>query len=141
MMPNNRQIYLHDTNAKHLFSRNKRAFSHGCVRVSEPHLLTTTLLSHAGYSSDEIESAITSKSTKTIRFKKSIPVHLTYQTSWVDEVGNVHFREDIYGHDALVVRNSSYARTSQNSDESRYIEQLGDTGVHVAFGNGVAVDF
>jgi len=141
MMPNNRQIYLHDTNSKHLFSQNKRAFSHGCVRVSEPHLLTSTLLSHSGYSAHEIESAFASKTTKTIRLENSIPVHLTYQTSWVDEAGKVHFREDIYGHDALVGRNSSYARVSQSNDESRFIKQLSTTGVQVAFGNGVAVDF
>jgi murein L,D-transpeptidase YcbB/YkuD len=28
-----------------------------------------------------------------------VPVSITYFTAWVDKAGQLHFREDIYGHD------------------------------------------
>ena len=35
-----------------------------------------------------------------INFPKFIPVHLTYQTAFVDEAGKLQLRDDVYGRDA-----------------------------------------
>ena len=99
MMPNKYAIYLHDTPAKKLFAKERRAFSHGCVRVGNPVELANHLLNQEGWSGDKIDNLFARKKTKTVYFDENIPTHIVYLTSWVDESGDVQFREDIYGHD------------------------------------------
>ena len=102
MMPNNMNIYLHDTPSRRLFKREFRALSHGCVRVSEPAKLAEYLLrDQPGWNTERIALAMTGTTPATILLKKKVPVYLTYQTAWVDDKGNVQFREDIYGHDKV----------------------------------------
>lgn len=99
MMPNPYAIYLHDTQIKQHFTLNDRAFSHGCIRLSEPDLLAQQLLEGDGYSSSEIERALSTKKTKQVRLRSPVPTHLTYITTWVDENGTLQQRPDIYNHD------------------------------------------
>jgi len=99
MMPNQYSIYLHDTPAKKLFAEQRRAFSHGCVRVGNPVELANHLLNQEGWSNDNIEDLFAHEKTKTVKFDSTIPTHIVYLTSWVDEAGDLQFREDIYNHD------------------------------------------
>lgn len=100
LFPNNYNIYLHDTPAKSLFERDKRAFSHGCIRIERPFDLAKYLLSEdSAWTSDRIQSAMNKKVEMWVTIAEPIPVYIVYFTSWVDDQGNVHFREDIYGHD------------------------------------------
>jgi len=99
MFPNKYNIYLHDTNAKGLFAKFRRAFSHGCIRLEKPFDLATALLQSDGRSRAEIESYFAANSTKKIHLRASVPVHLSYQTAWFDQQGRTHFRADIYNHD------------------------------------------
>jgi murein L,D-transpeptidase YcbB/YkuD len=39
---------------------------------------------------------------KFVKVKDPIPVLITYYTAWVDENGQLNFRDDIYGHDSDV---------------------------------------
>jgi len=102
MMPNKYSIYLHDTPAKKLFAKQRRAFSHGCVRVGNPVELANHLLNQEGWSGDKIDSLFARKKTKTVKFDSTIPTHIVYLTSWVDESGDLQFREDIYKHDTAL---------------------------------------
>jgi murein L,D-transpeptidase YcbB/YkuD len=34
-----------------------------------------------------------------INLKNALPIHITYQTSWLDKNGTIHFSSDIYGRD------------------------------------------
>ncbi len=103
LFPNSFNIYFHDTPAKSLFSKDKRAYSHGCIRLSEPAKLAEYLLrSQPEWSSDKIAEAMNSGVEKFVGLKKSVPVIITYYTAWVDENGLLNFRDDIYGHDALL---------------------------------------
>lgn len=99
IFPNTNDIYLHDTPNDELFSQAKRGFSHGCVRVEKPIELATYLLRNAGYDRNKIESTIAQRKEKHVRLNKVLPVYLVYFTAWADESGNMHFRDDIYGHD------------------------------------------
>lgn len=100
IFPNSYAIYFHDTPAKHLFDRNKRAFSHGCIRVAQPNRLASYLLENkAGWDDSRITSAMYAGDEKWIKVPEPVSVAITYFTSWVDEEGRVHFRPDIYGHD------------------------------------------
>lgn len=46
MFPNEHNVYLHDTPSQKLFSRSRRDFSHGCIRVEKPAELAAWVLRH-----------------------------------------------------------------------------------------------
>jgi L,D-transpeptidase YcbB len=104
--PNKFLVYQHDTPDKHLFAHEKRAYSHGCMRVQDPAKYAEVLLSielpHEGYTQDRIQRMFGSGE-KDINFPKPLPVHLTYQTAYVDDAGKLVIREDIYGRDGRVL--------------------------------------
>ncbi|WP_332737155.1 L,D-transpeptidase family protein [Flavihumibacter sp.] len=103
LFPNSFNIYLHDTPSKSLFSRDKRAFSHGCIRVSEPSKLASYLLEDEGsWDDDRIFEAMNAGTEKFVKLKDPAEVFITYYTAWVDERGRLNFREDIYGMDKEV---------------------------------------
>lgn len=100
VMPNNMNIYMHDTPNHRLFTKSYRAISHGCVRLDEPALLAEYLLrDQNGWTSERIQKAMAAEQPQTIILKKPYRIQLEYRTAWVDENGLVNFREDIYGHD------------------------------------------
>ncbi len=99
LFPNSFNIYFHDTPAKSLFSKDKRAYSHGCIRLSEPEKMAEYLLQGTEWTSSAIFEAMNSGVEKNVKLKKSVPVLITYYTAWVDENGLLHFAEDIYDHD------------------------------------------
>lgn len=100
LFPNNFRIYLHDTPSKNLFDREKRSFSHGCIRVSEPKKLAQFILrDDAGWDSLKITRAMNAGKEQYYTIKEPIPVFIGYFTAWVDGEGKLNFRNDIYGHD------------------------------------------
>ncbi|MDF1654318.1 MAG: L,D-transpeptidase family protein [Coxiellaceae bacterium] len=97
IFPNEHDVYLHDTQAKSLFSRDQRNFSHGCVRLEKPLMLYQYLISQNSEASQQKASiAMQSGKTKHFRLKQEIPIYLTYITAWVDDQGHVEFAKDIY---------------------------------------------
>lgn len=100
IFPNSYNIYFHDTPSKSLFKRESRAFSHGCIRLSDPKKMAEYLLRfQPEWTAKKIDSAMNNDKEKWVVLKKSIPVMITYFTSWVDADGLLNFRNDIYGHD------------------------------------------
>jgi L,D-transpeptidase YcbB len=105
MFPNPHNVYLHDSPARSLFSRNERAFSHGCIRLQRPLELADQVLRAggvSGWNKDRIDQVIASAKTTVVNLQEPLPVHITYLTAWVDG-GAVNFRADIYGHDAKLL--------------------------------------
>ena len=104
--PNKYLVYQHDTPDKHLFKKDKRAFSHGCMRVENPLTYGEKLLSLAlpkeNYTAARLEKMF-GGSEININFPKNIWVHLTYQTAFVDEDGKLQFRDDVYGRDQRMI--------------------------------------
>jgi L,D-transpeptidase YcbB len=104
--PNKFLVYQHDSNQKYLFAHDRRAESHGCMRVQDPVKYAEVLLSMVrpgeGYTEDRIRRMFGAYETD-IQFPIFIPVHLTYQTAFVDDRGNLQFREDIYGRDQALL--------------------------------------
>ena len=101
--PNKFLVYQHDTPDKHLFAHSKRAYSHGCMRVQDPDKYAEVLLSLTqpadGYTSDRIRGMF-GKGERNIALGHPVPVHLTYQTAYVDDAGALQVRPDVYGRDA-----------------------------------------
>lgn len=105
LFPNSYSIYFHDTPSKSLFSREKRAFSHGCIRLEQPFALAQYLLKGDSlWTEAKIKQAMNRKSEKWVTLKKTWPVFITYFTSWADDEGMVHFLEDIYKHDQRLIQ-------------------------------------
>lgn len=101
LFPNSFNIYFHDTPAKDLFNRSKRAFSHGCIRLSDPEKMANYLLRNdPSWTPEKIAEAMDAGKEKFVKLKDPVPVFITYYTAWVDEYGKMNFREDIYDHDA-----------------------------------------
>lgn len=105
LFPNSFNIYFHDTNAKELFKKDKRAYSHGCIRLAEPEKLAQYLLRNdAAWPPEKIEEAMNGEEEKTVRLSHPVPVFISYYTAWVDESGRLNFRDDIYNHDKDLCR-------------------------------------
>jgi murein L,D-transpeptidase YcbB/YkuD len=101
--PNKFLVYQHDTPDKHLFNQTKRAYSHGCMRVQDPakYAEVMTGLGLPGgrsYTAEQIK-AMYGRAEVDLRFTTPIPVHITYQTAFVDENGKLQIRDDVYGRD------------------------------------------
>jgi murein L,D-transpeptidase YcbB/YkuD len=100
VMPNDMNIYLHDTPDHTPFSKTFRALSHGCIRLDDPARFAEYLLKdQIGWDLSTIKKAMNAKTSTTVLLTNQYPVYITYQTSWVDDRGQINFREDIYGHD------------------------------------------
>ncbi len=103
LFPNSFNIYFHDTPSKSLFSTDKRAYSHGCIRLSDPVKMAEYLLKdNNAWPSEKIMEAMNNGNEKFVKVKKPVPVFITYYTAWVDENGLLNFRDDIYKRDATV---------------------------------------
>ena len=104
--PNKFLVYQHDTPDKHLFAHDKRAYSHGCMRVQDPakyaEVMSNLGIPGHGYTEAQIKGMY-GHSEIDLKFTNPVPVHITYQTAFVDEVGNLQIREDIYGRDASLL--------------------------------------
>lgn len=104
MFPNQFDVYLHDTPARHLFSRSQRSFSSGCIRVEDSLELATRLLSNQrGWSPERVDKVLSSRELTTVYLQEPVPVHLEYWTTWVDDTGTVQWRDDIYEHNGALI--------------------------------------
>jgi murein L,D-transpeptidase YcbB/YkuD len=125
--PNQFDIYLHDTNNRGAFSREKRSLSHGCIRVQKPFELACFLLPEASeWELDKLrismdlapvsERGITwleehsdeSKPHRLVSYSKvspSVPVYIVYYTVYPNPAtGTLETFPDVYGYDALIAR-------------------------------------
>lgn len=103
LFPNHYSIYMHDTPARKLFLRDRRDFSHGCVRLEDPigfaHLLLSLQESDAEATFARLRAL---GGERWVAIKQPIPVYVTYRTAWVGEDGTWQFRADVYGRDRMV---------------------------------------
>jgi L,D-transpeptidase YcbB len=104
--PNRFDVYQHDTPDKYLFKEERRAYSHGCMRVQDPVKYAELLLAierpTEGYTQERIKRMF-GRDEQDIQFPNPIPVHLTYQTAYVDDGGQLVFRPDLYGLDSRML--------------------------------------
>ncbi|MEM6634998.1 MAG: L,D-transpeptidase family protein [Pseudomonadota bacterium] len=105
MFPNRYNIYLHDTPHKSLFARERRAYSHGCIRLADPFGFAHALLARQSNDPEgAFKRALAQSNEVTIPLSQHVPVHLTYRTALTTPKGELQFRRDIYGRDARIFR-------------------------------------
>ena len=103
LFPNRYDIYFHDTKAKEIFQSNRRALSHGCIRLADAEKMSNYLLRHEpGWTPAKVSAAMQSAKEQYVKLARPVPVSITYLTAWVDDAGALHFEEDIYGHDSRI---------------------------------------
>lgn len=103
-VPNEHSVYIHDTPARSLFSRDDRALSHGCIRIQNPADFAAVLLKDdISWTAEKIDQAMHQKQEKVVNLDRKIPVVLLYLTFWADSKGQGHFRQDIYERDEEVL--------------------------------------
>ena len=100
-LPNPHDVYLHSTPTPALFSQPVRAFSHGCIRVSDPVALAVHVLrdTPGDWSAERVRGAMQGSRTLHVKLAHTIPVLILYGTALATEDGKILFFRDIYGHD------------------------------------------
>ena len=106
MFPNEYNVYLHSTPSPELFSRSRRDFSHGCIRVAKPAKLAAWVLrNNPGWTLERVQQAMQNGNDNvTVNLAQRVPVFIVYGTAIAYENDEVHFYEDIYGHDAKLAQ-------------------------------------
>jgi murein L,D-transpeptidase YcbB/YkuD len=118
MLPNDHNVYLHDTPARDLFSRSRRAFSHGCIRVSDPMgLLAHVMRNDPTWTNERRDQALAVDTPTRVPLSRTIPVFILYGTALATEAGAVLFFDDLYRQDAplrakIAARSAALRRTS-----------------------------
>jgi murein L,D-transpeptidase YcbB/YkuD len=99
-IPNPYDVYLHDTPGKRSFSLDMRALSHGCVRVENAMELAVRLLAaEPGRSAERLAAEVATGRNIQIPLTRPVPVSIVYVTAWIDPMGSVEFRPDLYRKD------------------------------------------
>lgn len=115
MFPNRHNVYLHDTPSRSLFDRPVRTFSSGCIRVERARDLALFVLDgDADWTAETLAAALDETDTRKIVLDEPLPVHITYQTAWVDGAGTAQFRDDVYARDAALARHLFAPRKPDN---------------------------
>jgi murein L,D-transpeptidase YcbB/YkuD len=100
IFPNADNVYMHGTPAQQLFSRVRRDFSHGCIRLEDPARFAEWVLrDYPEWTRERIDAAMQSARPTRVNLKQPITVVLFYDTVHVNSEGVAFFVDDIYGHD------------------------------------------
>ncbi len=139
--PNKFLVYQHDTPDKHLFAKEERAFSHGCMRVQNPDQYAATLLNitmpNEHYTPEKIRGMY-GYSEIDIKFPTPIPVNITYQTAFVDDADKLQIRKDVYGSDAAML---ALLRNSRGKDLENVVAHSQPSYAHPTSNLPVGVSF
>lgn len=100
IFPNSENVYMHGTPAQQLFSRARRDFSHGCIRLEDPARFGEWVLrEYPEWTRERIDAAMQGERPTRVNLKQPITVVLFYDTVHVNSEGVAYFVDDIYGHD------------------------------------------
>jgi murein L,D-transpeptidase YcbB/YkuD len=104
MFPNKHSVYLHDTSDPQLFRKERRGYSHGCIRIEKPmDMAEFVMRGSKEWPIEKIKAVLKTKETSA-NLPKPIPVHILYFTAWGNGDGATHFLEDIYRRDERLDR-------------------------------------
>jgi murein L,D-transpeptidase YcbB/YkuD len=100
IFPNDEDVYMHGTPSQQLFSRARRDFSHGCIRLEDPAKFAAWVLrDQPMWTREKIDAAMHGDKPTRVNLKHPLTVVLFYDTVHVNSQGVLFFMDDIYGHD------------------------------------------
>lgn len=104
VFPNAASVYMHGTPEVDLFSRARRDFSHGCIRLEDPAgLAAWALQDQPAWDRVAIEAAMAAAGTTRVLLSRPMPVIVFYTTAVAAPDGTIRFYPDVYGHDRELV--------------------------------------
>lgn len=104
-MPNNYNIYLHDTNEPELFAEPGRAVSSGCVRLKRPFEIAHFIMDgHKEWSQAFLDEMLENGETNDMFIRNTIPVYIVYYTSWINGDDEVVYGRDLYQYDTALIK-------------------------------------
>lgn len=126
LFPNNHSVYFHDTPSKQFFKRDRRDFSHGCVRLAEPASLAEFVLKRQKeeWPLDKIQKAMHKGGSKRVTLAEPIPVIIFYGTALAVNNSGVSFFQDVYGHDRTLKNALLKSREKENAKKITQIANL-----------------
>ena len=106
IFPNKYDVYLHDTPSRNLFKQDKRALSHGCIRMARPAEMAAWVLGgkKKGWSVQRVNDIVSTGKRQVVNLDQPMPIFILYRTASVGDDGQLYFFNDIYGRDKLLVR-------------------------------------
>ncbi len=107
IFPNKYSVYLHDTPAHGLFKQDRRAFSHGCIRMARPAEMAAWVLGgeEKGWNVERVNEIIKKRERRVVVLDEPLPVYILYRTAFMNPEDNMlYFYEDIYGRDRLLAK-------------------------------------
>ena len=109
-LTNNQAIYLHDTNAHSLFKKAVRLYSSGCVRVEDAAWLAHWIMEaeKTPMSLSQVKKNMDLSTPKTVKLANPVPVSIAYLTVWVDGSNVLHWEDDVYKHDAKLMKKMKF---------------------------------
>ncbi len=128
LMPNDYDIYLHDTNTPEYFEKTNRTLSSGCVRISHPEDIARFVLAHnTGWSDEKMQRTLDRGATAEVMAQEPFPVYIVYQTMWLDAEGRLVYGDDVYKRDRrlLKVLADAGALHIPESSKTRYADAAG----------------
>lgn len=115
LFPNKHSIYMHDTPSKHLFKRDARAFSHGCIRLQDPQGMAAAVL---GKTKNHVASAIAKGKNATEELSSKVPVYVSYFTAWPQEDGTIGYFRDVYDRDQHLIKAMKATAAARSVDSA-----------------------
>jgi len=104
LMPNDYDIYMHDTNHPEFFEKDQRTYSSGCIRLSEPEKVANFVLApNDGWTTAKMDSLIEAGKTVEVKTEKPFPAYIIYQTMWLDNGGRLVYGADVYKRDSELI--------------------------------------
>lgn len=126
LMPNKYAIYMHDTQAKSLFAKTDRAYSHGCIRLSDPFRLGSLLLQLDGNSPETTQELLAKEKTTRVKLNDKTPTHIAYFTAWIGDDGKLQKRKDVYQYNKSLISGLKADNTLLSTLKSRPISVLAE---------------
>lgn len=110
-MPNPYSVFLHDTPHKKNFDLERRALSHGCIRVDDATGFAARVLGEP-WDKEMIEQLVETETTVTIDLPSPVPVYVVYFTAMTNAAGEIATYPDIYGLDEFLTVGAQNAAQS-----------------------------
>lgn len=125
LMPNQHNIYLHDTNHRELFTRTNRAKSSGCIRLESPEKVAAFVLENRkGWTTDKMRQILDKKKIRDIYTSERMAVYILYYTVWLGNERQIVYGTDLYGRDKKLLQlleNIDGLPVFSHSDDRRVI--------------------